>query len=40
MLRLDGRRQRVMVGTHSCEINVPGWYFDDDRDAIHSGADL
>lgn len=34
------RPQTVCVGSLSREIDVPGWYPEDDGDAIHSGADL
>lgn len=40
VLRRDVRLQTVCVGSLSREIDVPGWYPDDDGDAIHSGADL
>ena len=32
--------QTISFGSMSRTINVPGWYPDDDSDAIHSGADL
>lgn len=34
------RRQTVRFGTLSRVVEVPGWYPDDDSDAIHTGADL
>ena len=40
VLRRDVRPQTVYVGSLSREIDVPGWYPEDDGDAIHSGADL
>lgn len=39
-LRRGVRSQTVCVGSLSRTIDVPGWYPDDDSDAIHSGADL
>jgi HTH-type transcriptional regulator / antitoxin MqsA len=39
-LHRDVRPQTVCVGSLSREIDVPGWYPEDDGDAIHSGADL
>jgi HTH-type transcriptional regulator/antitoxin MqsA len=39
-LRRGVRHQTVVVGSLSRTIDVPGWYPDDDSDAIHSGADL
>jgi HTH-type transcriptional regulator/antitoxin MqsA len=40
LLRRDVRQQTVQVGSLSRIVDVPGWYPDDDSDAIHSGADL
>ena len=40
VLRRDVRPLTICVGSLSREIDVPGWYPDDDGDAIHSGADL
>lgn len=40
VLHRDVRPQTVCVGSLSREIDVPGWYPEDDGDAIHSGADL
>lgn len=34
------RVQTVSFGSLSEEIEIPGWYPDDDSDSIHSGADL
>ncbi len=34
------RRQMVTFGSLARSVEVPGWYPDDDSDAIHSGADL
>lgn len=39
-LRRDVRRQAIRVGSRTCTVDVPGWYPDDDSDAIHSGSDL
>jgi HTH-type transcriptional regulator/antitoxin MqsA len=39
-LRRCVRQQTVCVGSLSRTVAVPGWYPDDDSDAIHSGADL
>lgn len=39
-LRRGVRQQTVIVGSLSRTVDVPGWYPDDDSDAIHSGADL
>lgn len=39
-LRRGVRQQTVCVGSLSRTVDVPGWYPDDDSDAIHSGADL
>lgn len=39
-LRRDVRRQTVQVGSLSRTVDVPGWYPEDNSDAIHSGADL
>lgn len=40
VLHRDVRPQTVCVGSLSREVDVPGWYPEDDGDAIHSGADL
>jgi len=40
VLRRDVRSQTVVVGSLARTIDVPGWYPDDDSDAIHSGTDL
>lgn len=39
-LRRDVRQQTIVVGSLSRTVDVPGWYPDDDSDAIHSGVDL
>lgn len=39
-LRRDTRPQTVCVGSLSRAVDVPGWYPDDDGDAVHTGADL
>lgn len=39
-LRRGVRQQTVTFGSLSRTADVPGWYPDDDSDAIHSGADL
>ena len=39
-LRRGVRQQTIVVGSLSRTIDVPGWYPEDDSDAIHSGADL
>ncbi len=39
-LRRDVRRQTVKFGSMTRVVEVPGWYPDDESDAIHSGADL
>lgn len=39
-LRRDVRPQVVTFGSMSRTVEVPGWYPDDDSDAIHTGADL
>jgi HTH-type transcriptional regulator/antitoxin MqsA len=39
-LRRGVRPQAVTFGSMSRTVEVPGWYPDDDGDAIHSGADL
>src|SRR6218665_2961592 len=39
-LRRAVRQQTVRVGSLQRLVDVPGWYPDDDSDAIHSGADL
>jgi HTH-type transcriptional regulator/antitoxin MqsA len=40
VLSRDTREQIVRFGTLSQKVLVPGWYPDDDGDAIHSGRDL
>ncbi len=40
VLRRDTRVQTVSVGSMSREVEVPGWYPEDDGDSIHSGAEL
>lgn len=40
VLRRDARMQTLSVGSLSREVEVPGWYPDDDGDSIHSGAEL
>jgi HTH-type transcriptional regulator/antitoxin MqsA len=40
VLRRDVRPQTIVVGTLSRTLDVPGWYPDDDGDAVHSGVDL
>ena len=40
VLRRDARLQTVSVGSMSREVEVPGWYPEDDGDSIHSGAEL
>jgi HTH-type transcriptional regulator / antitoxin MqsA len=39
-LRRGVRQRTVVVGSLSRTVDVPGWYPDDDSDAIHGGADL
>jgi HTH-type transcriptional regulator/antitoxin MqsA len=39
-LRRGVRPQTVKFGSLARVVEVPGWYPDDDSDAIHSGADL
>src|SRR5687768_568466 len=39
-LRREVREQTVVVGSLARTVDVPGWYPDDDSDAIHSGVDL
>lgn len=34
------RRQTVTFGSLSTQVDVPGWYPDDESDSLHSGADL
>lgn len=34
------RMQTVAFGSLSAEVEVPGWYPEDDSDSIHSGRDL
>lgn len=40
LLSRDVRAQTVCVGSLSREVEVPGWYPEDDGDSIHSGAEL
>ena len=40
VLRRDARAQTISVGSMSREVEVPGWYPEDDGDSIHSGAEL
>ena len=40
VLRRDARTQTLSVGSLSREVEVPGWYPEDDSDSIHSGAEL
>lgn len=40
VLRRDVRPQTVTFGSMTRIVDVPGWYPEDDGDAIHSGADL
>ena len=40
ILRRAVRPQTVTFGSLSRTVDVPGWYADDDSDAVHSGADL
>lgn len=40
LLRRDVRRRTVAYRHLSEEVDVPGWYPDDDSDAVHSGTDL
>ena len=40
VLRRDARMQTLSVGSLSREVEVPGWYPDDDGDSIHSVAEL
>lgn len=39
-LRRDVRPQTVKFGSMTRIVEVPGWYPEDDSDAIHSGTDL
>lgn len=39
-LRRDVRPGTIRFGSLTRTVDVPGWYPDDDGDAIHSGADL
>lgn len=39
-LRRGVRQQTVKFGSMTRIVDVPGWYPDDDSDAVHSGADL
>jgi len=39
-LTRDARTLLVQYGSLSREVEVPGWYPDDDGDAVHSGVDL
>lgn len=34
------RRQTVTFGSLATQVDVPGWYPDDDSDSLHSGGDL
>ena len=40
VLRRDARLQTLSVGSLAREVEVPGWYPEDDGDSIHSGAEL
>lgn len=40
VLRRGVRTQTVVVGSLSRNLDVPGWYPDDDSDSVHSGVDL
>lgn len=40
VLRRDARVQTVSVGSMSREVEVSGWYTEDDGDSIHSGPEL
>ena len=40
VLRRDARLQTVSVGSMSREIELSGWYPEDDGDSIHSGSEL
>src|SRR3546814_18401109 len=40
VLRRDARVQTVSGGSMSRDVEVPGWYPEDDGDSIHSGAEL
>ena len=40
LLRRDVRAQTVCVGSLSQDVDVHGWYPEDDSDSIHSGEDL
>ena len=40
VLRRDARAQTVSVGSMSREVEVSGWYPEDDGDSIHSGSEL
>jgi HTH-type transcriptional regulator/antitoxin MqsA len=40
LLRRYVRAQTVCVGSLSRDLDVAGWYPDDDSDSIHSGEDL
>ena len=40
LLRRDARAQTVCVGSLSRDVNVHGWYPEDDSDSVHSGEDL
>lgn len=40
VLRRDVRPQMIRAGSLSQVVDIPGWYPDDDGDAIHSGVDL
>ena len=40
LLRRDARAQTVCVGSLSRDVDVHGWYPEDDSDSVHSGEDL
>ena len=40
LLRHDVRAQTVCIGSLSQDVDVAGWYPEDDSDSIHSGEDL
>ena len=40
LLRRDARAQTVCVGSLSRDVDVHGWYPEDNSDSIHSGEDL
>ena len=39
LLRRDARAQTVCVGSLSRDVDVLGWYPEDDSDSVHSGED-